>query len=202
MGTVKRVQKLLLLAEKRFNNSMEASKGEKGEKSTTGPARTSDKEIEEVVLKGTGRAIEKVVTIAVFLQTKDEFVVRLKAGSVSVVDDIEKRAGSLAGEKRDKGQGKRTEKSNEKIGTDHVEGDEITNGDLNAEDSDEESAFETATSIPISEKPPAKPKDAGPMPATRIRNVSMLEAGITLKSILRYEQGRGKRDTGYPLVSS
>ena len=46
------------------------------------------KEAEAVVLKGTNRAIEKVLELALYFQGQDDCMVRLRTGSVSVVDDI------------------------------------------------------------------------------------------------------------------
>ena len=46
------------------------------------------KEPEEVVLKATNRAIEKVLGLALYFQGQDDCKVRLKTGTVSVVDDI------------------------------------------------------------------------------------------------------------------
>ena len=46
------------------------------------------KEPEEVILKGTNRAIEKVLELAIYFQGQDDCTVRIKTGSVGVVDDI------------------------------------------------------------------------------------------------------------------
>ncbi len=43
---------------------------------------------EAVVLKGTNRAIEKVLGLGLYFQGQDDCMVRLKTGSVGVVDDI------------------------------------------------------------------------------------------------------------------
>ncbi|KAI1468401.1 Rpp20 subunit of nuclear RNase MRP and P-domain-containing protein [Daldinia caldariorum] len=42
----------------------------------------------EVVVLGTGRAIQKVVEVAMFFQKQQDCVVRLKSGSVGAVDDV------------------------------------------------------------------------------------------------------------------
>ena len=49
---------------------------------------SADKHSEEVVLKATNRAIEKVLGLALFFQGQDDCKVQLKTGSVGVVDDI------------------------------------------------------------------------------------------------------------------
>jgi ribonuclease P/MRP protein subunit POP7 len=45
---------------------------------------------EEVLLKGTGKAVQKVLELGLwFQQRKDQYVVRLNTGSVGAIDDIE-----------------------------------------------------------------------------------------------------------------
>ena len=59
------------------------------------------KEPEAVVLKGTNRAIEKVLGLGLYFQRQDDCMVRLRTGSVSVVDDIvqeEEQGGEEQGE--------------------------------------------------------------------------------------------------------
>ena len=46
------------------------------------------KEPEEVVLKATGRAIQNVLGLALFFQGQDDCRVRLRTGTVGVIDDI------------------------------------------------------------------------------------------------------------------
>jgi ribonuclease P/MRP protein subunit POP7 len=200
MGTIKRVQKLMLLSEKYFNTKVDGSRRKEREKQDTGSTRSAgDEEIEEVVLKGTGRAIERVASLAVFLQNKEEYAIRLKVGSVTVVDDIELR-GDLSGNKKKKHQ------SNGKKGKmqDDAHHREITekgaNSHVDGDDSDSsEAAFEPVTAIPTNE---TTNKASESIPETRVRAVPMLEVGVKLKSILRYEQGLGKRvGAGYPIVS-
>ena len=49
---------------------------------------STGKESEEVVLKATSRAIQNVLGLALFFQGKDDCRVRLRTGTVGVVDDI------------------------------------------------------------------------------------------------------------------
>ena len=49
---------------------------------------STGKEPEEVVLKATGRAIQNVLGLALFFQGQDDCRVRLRTGTVDVVDDI------------------------------------------------------------------------------------------------------------------
>ena len=46
------------------------------------------KDPEAVVLKGTNRAIEKVLGLGLYFQKQDDCMVRLRTGSLGVVDDI------------------------------------------------------------------------------------------------------------------
>ena len=47
-----------------------------------------EKDPEEVLLKATSKAIEKVLGLALYFQGQDDCRVRLRTGSVGVVDDI------------------------------------------------------------------------------------------------------------------
>ena len=49
---------------------------------------STGKEPEEVVLKATGRAIQNVLGLALFFQGQDDCRVRLRTGTVGVIDDI------------------------------------------------------------------------------------------------------------------
>ena len=57
-----------------------------GEKQNT----STGKESEEVVLKATSRAIQNVLGLALFFQGQDDCRVRLRTGTVGVIDDIVK----------------------------------------------------------------------------------------------------------------
>lgn len=56
------------------------------------------KEPEEVVLKATTRAIQNVLGLALFFQGQDDCRVRLRTGTVGVVDDIVELAATEEGE--------------------------------------------------------------------------------------------------------
>ena len=49
---------------------------------------SAGKSPEEVVLKATGRGIEKVLSLAIHFQGQDDCTVRLRTSSVGVIDDI------------------------------------------------------------------------------------------------------------------
>jgi hypothetical protein len=200
------VQKLLLHAEKRFHDRVDAAKAKQGAKTKGGTGKSDEKaKIEEVILKGAGKAIESVVSIAVFLQKKPEYAIRLKVGAVSVVDDIEMRkdTSGVGQKKKEKDKGsKHTNGSAEpdKDGTEDA-ATATTDGQVEGEESDEEGAFETSTTIQKGETQ-AKASGDVPMTESRVRDISMLEVGITLKSILKYEQSMGRNaDSGYSHLS-
>ena len=134
LSAVKRVEKLLRLADKRLvqaattrskQNGPAARKGWKGRKGDAGRGGGEDEVLgiaeeverlkeegrrkkggkggavdedgdghdaagEEVLVKGTGRAIAKVLDLAGWFQQRgDVYVVRLRTGSVGAVDDVE-----------------------------------------------------------------------------------------------------------------
>jgi len=43
---------------------------------------------EEVVMKGTGKAIEKVLQLALWFQGREEYKITIRTGSVGAVDDV------------------------------------------------------------------------------------------------------------------
>lgn len=111
MSAVKRVEKLLRLADKRDvqtatthaqkNKRKRRRDDDGGEDEVVAVARGVEEERErkrraggvsgeEVLIKGTGKAVSKVLEVgAWFLQRDAEFVVRMKTGSVGAVDDVE-----------------------------------------------------------------------------------------------------------------
>lgn len=50
--------------------------------------KMKDKKTEEVVLKATGRAIEKVLGLGLYFKGQPDCMVRIRTGGVGVVDDI------------------------------------------------------------------------------------------------------------------
>lgn len=93
ISAVKRVRKLLSLVEKRSLGKVDLINGKDDDKQklrSLGGEGPSQKEIEpeEVVLKGTNRVIAKVLGLALFFQGQEDLIVRLRTGTVGVVDDI------------------------------------------------------------------------------------------------------------------
>ena len=125
MSAIKRVEKLLRLADKRDvqtatthaqkNKRKRRRDDEGGEDEVMAVARGVEEERdrkrraggvsgEEVLVKGTGKAISKAMEVGLwFMQRDTEFVVRAKTGSVGAVDDVEVPEGEAEddGEKMD-----------------------------------------------------------------------------------------------------
>ena len=107
IAAVKRVRKLLSEIDKRSMGSVDLL-GKKTDISNMARRRAKRKEKEEVVLKASARAIEKALGLALFFRGQRDCTVRLRTGSVGVVDDVEKAEHALCTE----GQ------SSEKVGED------------------------------------------------------------------------------------
>jgi ribonuclease P/MRP protein subunit POP7 len=60
---------------------------------TAAAGLSSPKRGEEVVVKATGRAIEKALSVALYFSKQDDTKVRLRTGEVGAVDDIEMEDG-------------------------------------------------------------------------------------------------------------
>lgn len=93
ISACKRVRKLLCHIDKRSTGKFDLVNGKGsdkqqlralGEQSSIGKG----KEPEEVVLKATGKAIEKALSLAIFFQGQKDCRVRIRTGSMGVVDDI------------------------------------------------------------------------------------------------------------------
>lgn len=140
---------------------------------------------EGVVLKGTGKAIHRVLELALWFQQREEqYAVRLKTGSVGAVDDIAID---------EEGQGDASKAAHADDGEDAVEGPGDTMAD--ATQVDEPRAPTTTAEGPSMEgagELPAKTKkkkrkrgkearDTEDVPETRIRYTSVLEVYVSLK---------------------
>lgn len=174
MSAIKRVEKLLRLADKRDlqtatthaqkNKRKRRRDDDGGEDEVLAVARGVEEEKErkrraggvggeEVLVKGTGKAVSKVMEIGGwFLQREKEFVVRVRTGSVGAVDDVEVPEGEgEAGGGEDK-----MDVDQAQAG---AEGEKVaTNGD----DSGEE-------------------KEAEAVSGARVRYLSVLEVAVSLR---------------------
>lgn len=95
ISAVKRVQKLISLAEKRLMGKVELVNGTgtdrqklKALDAATAAPSNRQKESEAVILKATNKAIEKALNLAKFFQCQEGLNVQLRTGTVGVVDDI------------------------------------------------------------------------------------------------------------------
>lgn len=94
VSALKRVQKLISLAEKRLMGKFDLVNGEGKDKhklkalGAIAPSK-QQKEAEAVILKATNVAIEKALGLALFFQGQDGLTVQLRTGTVGVVDDID-----------------------------------------------------------------------------------------------------------------
>ena len=92
---MKRVQKLISLAEKRLVGKFDLVTGtgtdwqklKALDVAAAAPSR-KQKESEAVILKATNMAIEKALNLAQFFQRQEGLSVQLRTGTVGVVDDI------------------------------------------------------------------------------------------------------------------
>merc|ERR1711939_605772 len=126
---------------------------------------------EEVLLKGTGKAIPKVMEMGCWFQSRQEYMVTVRTGSVAAVDDIDVPEGAT-GDDKDR---------------DHAESRTGNNDD--DMEVDEEGG---AANVPPSESDMAK-KPGGrvrqqhaaaqdePIPETRVRYLSVLEVAVSLR---------------------
>jgi ribonuclease P/MRP protein subunit POP7 len=92
MSAVKRVQKLLRQAEKRATAAVNLSSSKRTDRQKLAEVARGQEQLskEEVFVKATGRAIEKALGVGRWFEERgNEYAVRVKTGSVLVVDDIE-----------------------------------------------------------------------------------------------------------------
>ncbi|KAH0543737.1 hypothetical protein FGG08_001919 [Glutinoglossum americanum] len=88
ISAVKRVRKLLDAIEKRETGNFDLSGKGKDKTKISQTGRKRKGEPEEVSLKATAKAIEKALNLAIFFQGQKDCRVRIRTGSVGVVDDI------------------------------------------------------------------------------------------------------------------
>lgn len=169
MSAVKRVEKLLDLADKRDvqaatthaqknkrkrrrddeeDEVVVAARGvEEGREKKRRAGGVSG---EEVLVKGTGKAIGKVLEVGSWFQQRDAFTVRLRTGSVGAVDDVEVADGE-----------------EEDAGKDEMDVDQA------------EAGAEEGKTASGQEKEIAKAAEA--VSGTRVRYLSMLEVAVSLR---------------------
>lgn len=100
ISTVKRVRLLLSHAEKRASTGVDIYKGSDRAvlKALEADVTKAEKGArEEVTMKATGKAIEKLLQLAIWFQGQDDYVVKLRTRSVGAVDDVVTVAGEDEG---------------------------------------------------------------------------------------------------------
>ncbi|KAK3658336.1 hypothetical protein LTR56_001747 [Elasticomyces elasticus] len=230
MSAVKRVEKLLHLSEKRAIQSATTVVKQQGRKRKRGQedevlgiakqvekakakARRGgdggdddeDAAGEAVLIKGTGRAIEKALEMASWFQQKPEYLVVLKTGSVGAIDDVEVEEDDNEGE-----EGGAEEKDDSNVGDVSMLDASIGEVPATAGAEDDDNTAELDGEVPdprpeqpcpaALDKPQAQPtsntdktapasvptttparRSEEPVPETRIRYVSVLEVAVSLR---------------------
>ena len=87
MSAFKRVKQLLTQAQKRQMQSDFSQQRSKRGRSALPPVAYERKD-EQMIVKATGKAIDKALQLALYLQKEDDLAVTVKTGSVSAIDDI------------------------------------------------------------------------------------------------------------------
>ena len=150
------------MIDKRTIGQVKLGDGRKGEqtlRTLEEASQSSEKESEEVILKATGRAIEKALGLGVFFQGQGDVRVRLRTGSVGTVDDI-----IVDENKTQRKQTKGKSKMEKGLG-------DMADADGNAEEHHDD-VNDTTKNIEA---------DDVDLPETQIRKLSVLEIGISLK---------------------
>lgn len=89
MSAINRVRRLLDLASKRTDAHLTTSELEKTSNVVALIKEKTRRPPEEVCVKGTGKAIDKVMNLALWLQNQEIYKVRICTGSVGAIDDVE-----------------------------------------------------------------------------------------------------------------
>ncbi|KAI7351912.1 hypothetical protein KC354_g12229 [Hortaea werneckii] len=140
-----------------------------------GGLTTGDDEVEgageEVLLKGTGKAIPKVMEMGCWFQQRQEYMITVRTGSVAAVDDIDVPEGA-SGDDNDKDRAEsRTEKNNDDMEVDEDGG----TADALASESDRAEKQDRR----VRQQPAAAQEES--IPETRVRYVSVLEVAVSLR---------------------
>jgi ribonuclease P/MRP protein subunit POP7 len=99
ISTTKRVRKYLEEIDKRALGKIDLLGPGKDRQKMQSMGRGGEARAkEEVLVKATGKAIEKALRVALFFQEQEDCLVRLRTGSVGAVDDILVQEGDADGE--------------------------------------------------------------------------------------------------------
>ncbi|KAK1147425.1 hypothetical protein N8T08_001507 [Aspergillus melleus] len=177
MSAVKRVQKLLRQAEKRATASVELSNSKVRDRQRLAQVARAGEQVcqEEVFVKATGRAMEKALSVGRWFEERgEEYTVRVKTGSVLVVDDVvedEEARRRTVDDEEDKGV-KKVQEGKEVV--DNTAGDE----DMDAAKPRSKTA---AKKRKRAANAAAKIGEDEELPETRTRWVNMVEVAVALK---------------------
>ena len=119
---------------------------------------SKEKEPEEVLLKATNKAIEKVLGLALFFQGQEDCRVRLRTGTVGVVDDIVETAVSVDPPR-----------------------DHIPTVDTPRDDTFQCQRNQSEEPMVIEDEKARSEEEEEELPETQIRKMSVVEVGISLK---------------------
>lgn len=170
MSAVKRVQKLLRQAEKRATANISLEDSRKTEQQKLAELAKVAEKREEVFVRATGRAIEKALNVGKWFEEKEaEYTVRVKTGSVLVVDDVvedeEKKERELQKQQREEGA--------------QENGQQGVQNNTEEKDESQKSASKRATKQ--KKKRPASTIEDTELPESRTRWVKMVEVAVSLK---------------------
>ncbi|KAJ5724121.1 hypothetical protein N7488_002156 [Penicillium malachiteum] len=167
MSAVKRVQKLLRHAEKRATANINLEDTRKTEQQKLAELAKAAENREEVFMKATGRAIEKALKVGKWFEEKQtEYAVRVKTGSVLVVDDIVEDE-----EKKERDIEKKQSQEEKKQTTGEVVDSEKQNKETKTQ------AKKRKRETPVE----ADDADDTELPETRTRWIKMVEVAVSLK---------------------
>ena len=128
-------------------------------------SRKGKREAEEVSLKATAKAIEKALNLAIFFQGQEDCRVRIKTGSVGVVDDIiETKTETTRGESSNTRQGHSLKRKRSE-----------------SDARDNNSSTGQATGEPTTEIEVEDGVEKEELPETQVRKTSMVEVLISLR---------------------
>ncbi|KAH8423320.1 ribonuclease P subunit p20 family protein [Aspergillus melleus] len=179
MSAVKRVQKLLRQAEKRATASVELSNSKVRDRQRLAQVARAGEQVcqEEVFVKATGRAMEKALSVGRWFEERgEEYTVRVKTGSVLVVDDVvedeEARRRAVVDDEGEEGLNKVQggKEGTKNTGNEDMEGDAAKPRSKTAAKKRKRTA-NAAAKIGEDEE----------LPETRTRWVNMVEVAVALK---------------------
>jgi len=142
---------------------------------------------EEVLIKGTGKAISKVMEMGLWFQQRADYAVILRTGSVAAIDDIE-----VGNDAEDGGEAE-VDSDEAEVPDAATMASDKAGGDASVIMEDAAPDADDGSHVPASEQPrgdagtepvalaPTASRDAEPIPETRIRYMSMLEVAVSLR---------------------